>query len=161
MVALDGTRAALGAVFTNPVAFQLGGAFEFDLSGDGVSWADEGFGKAGTGGVRPFLQGTGLLAPGAAGELRLTDALPGATTNIIVGVQLLEAFGLFGGWLVPSADLIVFGLPVDGAGEHLSSFTWPVGVPAGFPVWVQHWVEDPGATQGYAASNGVLGVAHP
>ena len=59
-----------------------------------------------------------------------------------------------GGVLVPAFDLLVE-LPTDALGEiHLQTH-WPSGVPAGFPVVMQFWIDDPEAPQGRSGSNAV------
>jgi hypothetical protein len=35
------------------------------------------------------------------------------------------------------------------------SFTWPTGLPAGIPVYWQHWVSNAGGPVGFEASNAV------
>lgn len=115
-------------------------------------WADLGLGLAGTGGVTPTLAGTGPLTGGSANQVDLTGALPGSSTNLVIGLTRIDA-PFKGGILVPDVDLIVFGLPVDGSGSSALPFVWPMGVPGGINMFLQHWVADPGAPVGFAASN--------
>ncbi|MHC5209611.1 MAG: SUMF1/EgtB/PvdO family nonheme iron enzyme [Planctomycetota bacterium] len=121
-------------------------------------WADLGQGLAGTGGQVPLFAGTGALIPGGLNRLDLTAALPGSTTNLVIGLSVL-GLPFKGGVLVPSPDLLVLGLPVDGLGAHQLSFAWPPGVPSGITLVFQHWATDPGGPAGFAASNGLSGTA--
>jgi hypothetical protein len=126
------------------------GAFLIDVG----PWVSLGNGKAGVGGVTPCLVGSGDFIVGSTLALTLTDAPPNSTTNLVFGT-----FGLFaplkGGVLVPNADQVTLGLPVDGAGTYELTTITPPGVLPGYSVWFQHWIDDPGASFGLAASNGV------
>lgn len=125
----------------------------------GVSpWADVGGGKAGTGAIVPVLTGTGPLTAGSPNSVDLTNAVQSTTTNVVLGLSLLN-LPFKGGTLVPSADIIFFGLPVSGGGTNSLPFVWPAGIPNGTLFWVQHWVSDAGATFGFSASNGLRGTA--
>ena len=105
-----------------------------------------------------FLTPSGSLAGGAAGALDVAGALPGAPAHLVLGLSgLLAPFR--GGVLVPSPDVVVSGLPVDGAGALHVPFVFPAGVPAATPIWMQVWIPDAGAIQGLAATNGVLGLS--
>ena len=39
------------------------------------------------------------------------------------------------------------------------AFAWPATIPAGLPFWFQYWIQDPAATKGLSASNGLKGVS--
>jgi choice-of-anchor B domain-containing protein len=119
-------------------------------------WTDLGNGKPGLTGV-PVLSGTGPMTAGSSNSVDLGNAAPGATTNLIIGFTDLTV-PFKGGVLVPNPDEILFGLAVDGAGDHALPYTWPAGIPAGLPIYLQHWVNDGTATLGLAASNGLESV---
>ncbi len=119
-------------------------------------WFDLGHALAGTTGD-PLLQGVGPLTDGSDNSLDLTNALPGSTTSIIVGFAALE-IGFKGGLLVPSPDVLVIGLPLDGTGALSIPFVWPSGVPSGVSLWFQHWISDPAGPKGFAASNGLKAI---
>lgn len=124
-------------------------------------WEDLGHPLAGTGGLEPLFTGQGTLIASETTTLTLTNALPGSTTNIILGLSQLDA-PFRGGVLVPSPDFLLnglLGLPVNGSGEFSFPFAWPAGVPSGFAVYLQHWVSDPGGPVSFAASNGLSGTA--
>ena len=121
-------------------------------------WVDLGLGKAGTGGVVPRLGGTGPLTPGSANSLELSLAAAGAATTLVVGLSPCNC-PFKGGTLVPAPALYVAGLAVSPEGTSSLPFVWPAGVPTGTPMYFQHWVQDGGASQGLAASNGLAGTA--
>ncbi|MHC5211692.1 MAG: choice-of-anchor B family protein [Planctomycetota bacterium] len=119
-------------------------------------WTDLGNGKAGVSGV-PALGGTGPMTSGSANAVDLTNAAPSSTTTLVVGFS-----GLFapfkGGTLVPMPDLLLFALPIDGAGAASLPFVWPA-VPPGITLYWQHWIDDPAASLGLSASNGLSSVS--
>jgi hypothetical protein len=126
------------------------GALEFGSAPAG-SWVSLGMGLAGGGGL-PTLHGAGTLAAGQGVSLTLIDALPGGSAALLLGVAPLYA-SFKAGTIVPSLDVLVLGLPLDGNGELEVVTTWPAGIPAGVPVLAQFWFADPGAIKGFAASN--------
>ena len=75
----------------------------------------------------------------------------------MLGLAALEA-PFLGGLLVPRPDVVVLGLPVDGAGAMQLDFVWPPGLPSGFQFWLQHWIADPAGPVGFSASNAVRGT---
>jgi outer membrane protein assembly factor BamB len=116
-------------------------------------WSDVRSGLAGTHGV-PCLLGEGTLEPGSPGSLALTDALENTTAALFVGVAELNA-PFKGGTLVPAPTLLILGLGTGPAGAITLPFTWPGGLPSGFPIWFQFWVIDPAGPAGLSASNGL------
>ncbi|MHC5209165.1 MAG: FG-GAP repeat domain-containing protein [Planctomycetota bacterium] len=103
----------------------------------------------------PELQGTGTLGAGTLVSLDLTNALENSVSTMVVGFSGL--FGpLKGGVLVPNPDLLLFGLPTDGAGQLSLSTIWPGGVPSGLDIFYQHWIVDPAGPAGFSASNGLV-----
>ncbi len=123
------------------------------------TWVDLGGGLAGTGALTPTLAGSGPLSANSANVLTLADALPGSNAALFVGFSLLGA-PFKGGTLLPSPDLVLFGLPVGGGGALSLPFTWPTGVPAGTQLWLQAWVTDAGGPVGFSASNGLRGTSN-
>lgn len=105
----------------------------------------------------PLLEGGGSLQGGTPVSLALSNARPNGSATLVMGLSLLAA-PYKGGVLMPSPDVLVAGLPVDGAGTLLIADTWPVGIPAGVSFYSQHWIVDPAGPHGLAASNGLLGV---
>jgi PKD repeat protein len=107
-------------------------------------------GSAGT----PELAGAGLLVDGQAVTASLSGAMPGGITGILLGLSdLNQAFK--GGTLVPAPDVVEFGLPTDAQGALELRTEWPAGIGVGFTLWLQVWIADVGAPQGWAASNGL------
>lgn len=117
------------------------------------SWADLGSALAGTAGP-PVLDGLGLLSADSPLKLELRKAAPLAPANLVVGLTAMNA-AFKGGIMVPSTDLLITGLVTDAAGDILLETTWPAGVPAATPIFLQGWIEDLGAPKGWAASNAV------
>jgi hypothetical protein len=118
-----------------------------------VPWTVLGHALAGSAG-EPQLEGHGLLAAGTYFELKLTSGKPGGSGTLVMGLSEVNA-AFKGGVLVPAPDILVPGLPINGAGLALLPATWPSGVPAGLQLWFQIWIADAAGPQGFAASNGV------
>ncbi len=116
-----------------------------------LAWTDLGNALAGTYGD-PVLEGFGLLGPGDPYSLNLTNARETAFTTIFVGSS--TAYLPFkGGVLVPSPNLILPGLFTQADGTLTIAGTIPAGLPSDFSFYVQIWLVDGGAIQGFAASN--------
>jgi hypothetical protein len=152
------TVATEGIVLTwNAVDDQGNAAAPLDIAAGDLGadvWEDVGLGLAGTGGLTPSLQGEGPLTPGSGNLVTLTDGLAGSSAGLVIGFSRIDA-AFKGGVLVPSADELILGIPVSGAGTIAIPFNWPTGIPGDIDTWLQMWVTDPGATKGFAASNGL------
>jgi len=120
------------------------------------AWYDLGNGLAGTTGT-PILTGDGTLKPGDPVTLTLSNALPLSSSALIVGFAQINA-PFKGGTLVPSANIIFFGLPIDAGGQQVLIAPWPNGAPPRFSFYFQHWVTDAAGPLGFAASNGLRAV---
>jgi len=131
-----------------------GNATRVDVPLVPLGYTDLGSGLSGTGGLTPELSGGGPLTPGSQNRLQLSQARPGATSYLVVGVTAGNS-PLKGGILVPDPLVILPGLPVDALGELGIGFNAPAGAAPGNRFYVQHWIEDPGGPQGFAASNGL------
>jgi len=118
-------------------------------------WTDVGLALPGDIGT-PLLIGEGPLSGDAADELRLSHANPVAAAGLFFGLAAAE-LPFKGGTLVPSPDVLVPWL-TDAAGTATLEFHLPAGVPPGLALYFQSWVQDAGAVQGLAASNGLKGV---
>lgn len=64
-----------------------------------------------------------------------------------------------GGVLVPLPEFLVLGLPPSQQGALLLPFAWPNNFPAGFPFYMQFWMNDPSGSHGLTATNGLQGVS--
>jgi subtilisin family serine protease len=117
------------------------------------TWTDLGGGVAGTLGT-PTLTGTGPLIGTDTITLALTSARPGGLSFFFVGFGALGV-PFKGGTLWPALDVPFFGLPIDGSGELTLATPWVPDLPGGLELWFQHWIPDPAAAQGLAASNGL------
>jgi hypothetical protein len=120
-------------------------------------WDDLGNGLAGTAGVTPALTATDTLCAGATVIPALRGALPSSQAHFVLGLSTLFA-PLKGGVLVPFPDVLVFGLPVDTAGELVIELPLPDPLPPGIPLVMQFWVSDAGGPAGFSASNAVGAV---
>jgi hypothetical protein len=118
-------------------------------------WTDLGHAKAGSAGT-PSLAGTGTLAASSANQLTLTDARPNAAAVLFFGLNDLNA-PFKGGVLVPVPQFTI-PLPTGPAGTASLPFVFPAGVPDGLDLYFQVWIPDHAASQGVAASNGLLGI---
>jgi hypothetical protein len=118
-----------------------------------AAWYDLGNGLSGTSGT-PILTGDGTLKAGELVTLTLSNAAPLSSSALIVGFAQINA-PFKGGTLVPSANIIFFGLPIDAGGQQELIAPWPNGAPSRFSFYFQHWVTDAGGPLGFAASNGL------
>lgn len=119
-------------------------------------WTDVGGAIPGGFGT-PELTAAASLCPDEPGTLRLENALPGASSLLVLGTTALNA-PLYGGTLVPHPDVVLPPLPVQADGSQQLAFTWPLGVPTGIRFWLQAWVADGAAVQGWSASNGLEAI---
>lgn len=120
-------------------------------------WSSLGLGLAGSAGI-PHLHGSGDLQPGSPVSLVLAHARPASSATLVVGLAQL-ALPFKGGTLVPSPDLLLAGLVVDGAGALSLETTWPAGLPPGTSLHLQAWITDPAGPHGLAASGAVRATA--
>jgi hypothetical protein len=106
----------------------------------------------------PQLVGGGLTVAGQPFSLQVVGGAPGSACYFLVGLSRLD-LPFKGGVLVPSPDLLLAGLLLDGAGSLTLGGPWPAGIPAGFEIWMQAWFPAPAAMHGFTATNSVLCVA--
>jgi hypothetical protein len=118
-------------------------------------WTDLGFAFPGTHGL-PHLECTGSLTPGSALQIDLTNAVEDEDAYLVLGFSTIYA-PYKGGVLVPSFDVV---LEFDSGplGQVLIPAHWPVGVPSGFPIVLQYWIDDDAALAGRSGSNAMMGV---
>jgi len=117
------------------------------------SWASLPGGVAGVAGV-PVLSGSGPLVGAEPVTLTLTNGKPLASAFMVVGFAQLNA-AFKGGVLVPSVNLLLPGLPLNGAGGLLLTAPWVKGLPAATKVYFQLWMPDPAGVAGFSGSNGL------
>ncbi|HTE04933.1 MAG TPA: right-handed parallel beta-helix repeat-containing protein, partial [Planctomycetota bacterium] len=130
----DGSPADMGAVPYDP-------------------WTELGVGIAGVAGL-PGLNGRGPLLAGSEVLLTLSGTATAQLATLVVGTSALHA-PFKGGTLWPAANLVIPGLLTGDAGGFTLSAQWPAGVPGATSVWMQFWIQDGAAVQGFAASNGL------
>jgi hypothetical protein len=118
-------------------------------------WQDLGGALAGTQGL-PLLIGQGALQPATTFTISLVHAKKFAPASLLLGVATLGV-PFKGGVLVPdpSPPGLVLPLTTDDAGRIVLSGPWPAGMPSGLTLYLQYWIADLAAPQGWAASNGV------
>ncbi len=117
------------------------------------AWASIGAGIAGTNGV-PKLIGDGALCAGGTTTLTLIRGKPNGVATLVIGLALLQT-PFKGGTLIPTPDILLYGLPLSSNGVLVLSAPWPAGIPAGFAFHFQAWIADAVAVQGFAATNGL------
>jgi hypothetical protein len=114
-----------------------------------LPWRVLGSGLKGTKDV-PNLAGVGPLTAGSPTRLALRGASPSAPGWIVAGFSLLE-LPLLGGTLVPFPDVHA-PILATAQGSLDLTFPWPALAP-GTELTAQAWFFDPGAPQGWSASN--------
>jgi hypothetical protein len=97
----------------------------------------------------PNLAGAGPLTQGSTTRLSVRGAAPFAPAWLVVGFSQL-GIPLLGGTLVPFPNVAI-PLATDGAGAIDVVFPWPPSPQV--TLTAQVWVLDPGAPQGWSASN--------
>jgi hypothetical protein len=115
-------------------------------------WTDFGGALAGQAGA-PHLAGQSVFAAGGPFALSVHDALPQAPLTLVAGFTLLGA-PFKGGVLWPAPDFLRGGFVVDSAGQLTLATAWPAGVPSGFELFLQAWIQElsPGD---FSATNGL------
>ncbi len=125
------------------------------------NFTDLGFALAGITGL-PRLEGIGSLVAGEPVTFIIENARERAPMYFILGpVQINAPFK--GGVLVP--EFMPTGLAVlfetNSMGELLLVATWPNGLPPGFNLYFQCWIEDFAGPEGYSATNALRGTTPP
>lgn len=105
----------------------------------------------------PHLSGQGMLEFGEPYGISLTGTLPDALLGLVIGLDNYS--GPLANGVLVTTPIVLSLLPSSPTGELHAQDTWPAGVPAGVSLFVQVWAKDPGATQGWAASNGLAATA--
>ncbi|MGQ0552264.1 MAG: DUF7948 domain-containing protein [Planctomycetota bacterium] len=98
----------------------------------------------------PYLAGKGELTPGSSTRLSVRGAKPLATAMLVAGLPAIEV-PFKGGTMVPSPTVLL-PLATTATGALDLPFAWP-SAPAGVSLYVQFWIQDPGAFAGWSASN--------
>lgn len=159
----------LAAVQSLPSAVSIdnGTGFTTDELRAGTSWAsvlpaqapiwiDLGFAKPGTFGA-PHLAGSGPLTAGSRAAVTLTNARASALALLGIGTAA-QYLPLLGGVLVPSPQISMAQV-TDASGSAALQALWPHGVMPGQTVIFQYWIQDPVATFGFSASNGLQAIS--
>ena len=77
--------------------------------------------------------------------------------HLFIGLSEINA-PFWGGFLVPSPDVVVANIPVDAFGERTIGGPWPSGNPSGLSFTFQYLVVDGTALGGLSHSNAVRGT---
>lgn len=136
---------------------RVGTTWSSVLPAEPQAWTDLGFAKPGVSGA-PHLVGSGPLSANTTATITLTNAKPNAPVVVVLGANAVN-LPFMGGVLVPNPTILV-ALTTTAAGGLTLQSTWPAGIPAGTTVCTQMWIQDPAASFGYSASNGLLGTSH-
>lgn len=158
---LDATNVILGTIDVDlgfPLGVQTVDITSLRIAGNMTihpTWFDLGNSLAGTG-AAPLMVAVGTLEANSQGVVGVATDLAGGTAHLVIGLSQLNA-PFKGGTLVPAADVLILGLPLDAAGDLALPYTWPAGVPSRASIYLQFWMPDAGATVGFSASNGVRG----
>jgi hypothetical protein len=129
----------------------------FAPAGGGEPFTDLGFGLPGQSGFTPLLEGEGALQPGETVTLTVSKCAKSSLAHLVFGTSAGFA-PLFGGTLVPEPGRIVANV-MTRKGLIVLSGDWPAGVPSGAQIYMQWWVLDGQAVQGYSASNALVATA--
>jgi len=137
---------------------------ELDLASDPADpaslpsdWTTLGGAVAGAHGV-PKLLGKGPLVSDGEISFTLAEALENAPLILVVGLSTLN-LPFKGGLLVPSPDILLFGLATDVYGTTTLAATLPPSLPSGLTIVLQEWIQDPAAVNGFAATTGISATA--
>ncbi len=134
-----------------------GGERSFSIGPAGGSgWSDLGNALSGSQGD-PLLSASGPLTQGSQITATLSNALPLADAWLVAGLSA-SYLPYRGGVLVPDAQLTLAG-QVSATGDLTINRPVPPVLTAGRSVYLQYWIRDPQAVQGFAASNAVQGIA--
>ncbi len=142
---------AVGAPRDDDGDLDAGAFWNLFLSEGG--WPSLGNALAGSTGL-PQLVGSGTAMDGDPYEIKLSNALPFAPADIIIGLNQVNA-PFKGGIFVPSFDFTVPTLPVGADGTITIPGLWPPLIPIGITFYMQAWIQDPGGVSNFAASNGL------
>ncbi len=119
-------------------------------------WTPIDGGISGTDDLYPRLGADGPLTFQSTTTVRLVDALPNSIVTLIISTVAINA-PFKGGTLVPS-PLITTGFVLGDDGALELSGEMPEDVPIGVPLYLQYFIGDAGAVEGFAATNAVQGL---
>jgi hypothetical protein len=124
-----------------------------------AEWANLGNALPGTQGT-PQLTASGSLKTGSQLSIKLTDARPNALVLAVVGITQVN-LPFYGGTMVPAFQLpygVILNMATNASGQIPITYDWPGSLPSGTEIIIQHWIADPAALYGAAASNAVMSV---
>jgi hypothetical protein len=98
----------------------------------------------------PNLAGAGALTPGSPARFSVRGAAPAAQASVVAGPSTAN-LPFKGGTLVPTPT-VVLPLVTSGQGAVDLPFVW-ISAPPGIGLYVQVWIKDLGAANGWSATN--------
>ncbi len=122
----------------------------------GSAWQSIGTSVPGTNGPLSLV-GVGTLQGGTFVTSILTNARENSSAILVLGVSQVNA-PFKGGTLVPSLEVLIFGIPTGPFGVINLPSTWPMDVPSGISFYEQYWMTDPAGPVGFASSNAISGT---
>jgi hypothetical protein len=112
---------------------------------------------AGTAGIAPQLEATGIWAPAGAVTVTYQSSTGNSTVVYVLASHTALNVPFGGGILVPEPT-VLFVLFTPPTGNLTLNTTLPAWLGMGEEFYLQFWQPDPGGPKGYAASNAVLAV---
>ena len=119
-------------------------------------WTPIDGGISGTDDLFPRLGADGPLTFQSTTTVRLVDALPSSIVTLIISTTAIN-LPFKGGTLVPS-PLITTGFVLGDDGALELTGEMPEDVPIGVPLYLQYFIGDAGAVEGFSATNAVQGL---
>jgi len=120
-------------------------------------WTNLGGGIRGSFGP-PILEPCGSLIGNEPVRVTTSAGIPFGTSFWIYSLNSISV-PLKGGVLVPDPSLnTIVPLPLNDEGRFTLNGVWPPGLPGGVSFFMQFWAPDPGAAQGFSATDGWQGT---
>jgi hypothetical protein len=120
------------------------------------AWEDLGYALAGTHG-EPRIFGFGTLLARQPVKLLVENGLGNGVAHLFIGFAPFGAT-LYGGTLIPRADIVLPSLPLSASGQATLTAQWPNQIPSGFTLYLQSLIPDPSAPAGFAFTNALRAV---
>lgn len=106
-------------------------------------------------GAIPDIACVGGFSSNSANSMDLSNAPPNSPAFLVLGLSSLRA-PFKGGILGPNPDFVI-PVATDGAGNFNLPYVLTT-VPPGVMLWVQYWVKDPGAPNGFCSTISIKGT---
>lgn len=106
----------------------------------------------------PELSGEGTLSPGSTTTLEIRKGPRFGSATLVLGATAVQA-PFLGGVLLPTPDVLLGGLALDGSGTLVLQGPWPPGIPPGTRIYAQAWLVDGFAELGLSSTAGLVAAA--